>query len=508
MLHHGCGTCRAPLHADDGDSECMRCLGKSHAEAALTEITCSHCESMSLASLCSRIAFFSESDSAPRALPFSSSPGPVRKKQRGRGSQRSDETELTPAQVPCTSLSPQREVSPVRFSHPDQRPSAIVSDLVSFGGSDEKPLDDSISIVASDAEEWSFSLHDPAPLPSLEPIDTRTSIDSEFTRVLSKAIEQLGLEWSAPHEPTRSRLDEWFLPGRRHAPPQRAAPFFPEVHDELTKSWHAPYSARLHPPASHTLISIDGAEQKGYEKLPLLYEAVSANLCPSAAIGWKTKVAHPSKPYSTTSALAGWAYSSAGQAASALHTVAVYQAKLLRALDEAGHDSATFKELCSATDLALALCATKTTTQAIGRSMASLVVLERHLWLTLTEIKDAVKAIFLDSPVSPTGLFGPAVDGFAEYFTATQKSSQAMRHFLPKRSSSTASSRRQPLSPRHDLRTVSALPSAGALAICDWEDDYSISFPVVRAVLSYRYLARALLRALPHCSVVPLRSTA
>ncbi|KAL1273696.1 hypothetical protein QQF64_026510, partial [Cirrhinus molitorella] len=35
-------------------------------------------------------------------------------------------------------------------------------------------------------------------------------------------------------------------------------------------------------------------------------------------------------------------------------------------------------------------------------------------------------------------LFGPAVEGFAERFTAAQKSSQAMRHFLPKRSSSSS----------------------------------------------------------------------
>ncbi|XP_016333453.1 uncharacterized protein LOC107681650 [Sinocyclocheilus anshuiensis] len=62
----------------------------------------------------------------------------------------------------------------------------------------------------------------------------------------------------------------------------------------------------------------------------------------------------------------------------------VYQAKLLRAMDESGLEhSAAFRELRSATNLALR--ATKTTAQVIGRSMASLVVLERHLWLDLTQ---------------------------------------------------------------------------------------------------------------------------
>ncbi|MGL4478496.1 MAG: hypothetical protein ACRCVK_09735 [Aeromonas veronii] len=62
--------------------------------------------------------------------------------------------------------------------------------------------------------------------------------------------------------------------------------------------------------------------------------------------------------------------------------------------------------------------------------MASLVVLEQHLWLNLTEIKDQDKMAFLNAPVSPSGLFKPAVEGFTERFTAAQKSSQAMRHFF------------------------------------------------------------------------------
>lgn len=83
----------------------------------------------------------------------------------------------------------------------------------------------------------------------------------------------------------------------------------------------------------------------------------------------------------------------------------------------------------------LVLQATKTTVQAIGRAMASLVVLELHLWLNLTEFKDADRTALLDSPISPSGLFGTTVDGFTELYIAAQKSSQAIRQFLPKRAS-------------------------------------------------------------------------
>ncbi|KAL0183604.1 hypothetical protein M9458_019300, partial [Cirrhinus mrigala] len=58
-----------------------------------------------------------------------------------------------------------------------------------------------------------------------------------------------------------------------------------------------------------------------------------------------------------------------------------------------------FSELRTATDLGPH--ATKATAQAISKTMASLVVLKRHLWLKLTEIRDAENMAFLDSPILP-----------------------------------------------------------------------------------------------------------
>lgn len=87
--------------------------------------------------------------------------------------------------VISTSLPPPKEVSPVSFSCPDQCPSAIANDLVSFGGSDDEPLDDSMSLAASDAEDWSGSVADPAPLTFLKQIDARVGMDTELIRVLS-----------------------------------------------------------------------------------------------------------------------------------------------------------------------------------------------------------------------------------------------------------------------------------------------------------------------------------
>ncbi len=104
--------------------------------------------------------------------------------------------------------------------------------------------------------------------------------------------------------------------------------------------------------------------------------------------------------------IAGKAYTAAGQAASALHMMAVlqvFQAKMLKQMDEHGPDPEIFKELRSTTDFALRT--TKSTAQSVGRVMGSLVVLNRHLWLTLTDMKDAEKTVLLNAPVNPRPLW-------------------------------------------------------------------------------------------------------
>lgn len=60
-----------------------------------------------------------------------------------------------------------------------------------------------MSLEASNTEDKSSSLEDPGYL--LPKGGVRPSVDSELIRM--KAIKELGLEWSAPEEPVRSRLD-------------------------------------------------------------------------------------------------------------------------------------------------------------------------------------------------------------------------------------------------------------------------------------------------------------
>ncbi|KAI2657222.1 Transposon Ty3-G Gag-Pol polyprotein [Labeo rohita] len=64
--------------------------------------------------------------------------------------------------------------------------------------------------------------------------DSQSVADAEMTAALERAAKEIGLE-----------LDDWFLGNNRDSTPcSFPVPFFPKVHEELTKSWKAPFSAR------------------------------------------------------------------------------------------------------------------------------------------------------------------------------------------------------------------------------------------------------------------------
>ncbi|KAL0165789.1 hypothetical protein M9458_037633, partial [Cirrhinus mrigala] len=116
-----------------------------------------------------------------------------------------------------------------------------------------------------------------------------------------------------------------------------------------------------------------------------------------------------------------------------LHTVLQeYQADLLKELEE-GEEirDSDISELRRTADLSLR--ATKETTRAIGRAMAALVAAERHLWLTLSDMKEKDRVFLLDAPLLPSGLFGDAVNSVVDRYQEARKQVAAFQRFLPRR---------------------------------------------------------------------------
>ncbi len=183
---------------------------------------------------------------------------------------------------------------------------------------------------------------------------------------------------------------------------------------------------------------------------------MAMQLCPTAATTLWGDPCLPSRACTYSSGLTGSAYRACGDAASALHArvlLQVHQAKALKDLHEGGHDLAVLLELRAATDLALRV--TKVTAQSLGRAMSTLVVQERHLWLCLADMKEQEKVQFLNAPMSQAGLFGDAVESFAQQFSAVQKQTEAIKHIMRQRkpAASTLAAATQPARRRvHPLR--------------------------------------------------------
>ncbi len=197
---------------------------------------------------------------------------------------------------------------------------------------------------------------------------------------------------------TWGRLDERYLSG--HNPPaQVSLPFLPDLHTEVEKEWKKQFSSRIHRFQHTSYANIVGMHESGYERMPPIEEMLASYLSMDETASLKVP-SLPSKPLQDTSRLNGRVYAAAGQAVASLHTMAVlqaYQAHLLKDLDKGqGLSPDELAELCRTTDLAL--CATKQAANAMGRSMAAMVVTERHLWVNLADIGKKEKGFLLDAP--------------------------------------------------------------------------------------------------------------
>ncbi len=98
------------------------------------------------------------------------------------------------------------------------------------------PPEDQMSIAASEGQRMSSWEEDLAVLP-LSGVAALPESDPEMAAMLSQAATSVRPEWNPPPCPEPSWLDDCFL-GVAHAGSQCSAPvpFFPKVHEEVTKS--------------------------------------------------------------------------------------------------------------------------------------------------------------------------------------------------------------------------------------------------------------------------------
>ncbi|KAL0174634.1 hypothetical protein M9458_030602, partial [Cirrhinus mrigala] len=342
--------CSRYITSGDTHTLCVACLGAEHAASALEGADCPYCERLPLRTLRSRKALFEEGA-------FTSVP-------RGQSSG------CTRGVCSWICWREWRRVTPYLLPHPTDLPPVLW---------DRKPA---LRFLPPRGTDSTFR------------ISSSKEVDSpqyeELLEVVTRAVAKLNIDWAAESqaEPQKSKLDERFLQSR---PPSArwSLPFFPDLHTEVSRLWDTPFSARLFIPASYNYGNVAGMDEHGYRAMPRVEQTLASYLSPGLASSLKAPVL-PSKPLRVTSALVGKGYTAAGQAGACLHTMSVlqaYQADLLEELDE-GEEirDSDISELRRTADLSLR--ATKETAPAIGRSMAALVAVERHLWLTLSDMKE------------------------------------------------------------------------------------------------------------------------
>ncbi|KAL0202332.1 hypothetical protein M9458_000350, partial [Cirrhinus mrigala] len=396
------------LTPDDTHDLCVMCLGEEHAREVLEGAICVHCERLPIKTLHSRLSLFSRKEGQPSAPRGS---GPAAAEARRKLSSWGSQVDLAEKLDKGLSLSRSSagdeselleddDVISLTSSHP------AASALLGFTQEEQELLDEEMQSESS---------------------QTSCPTYVELLEVMERATARLDLPWKwVKKTAPRGRLDERFLSD--HNPPaQVSLPFLPDLHSEVVKAWNKPFSSRIYRFQQTSYANIEEMRENGYEKMPPIEETLASYLSLGEASSLKAP-SLPTEPLQRTSCLNGRAYAAVGQAVASLHTMAVlqaYQADLLKDLHKGqGLSPDEVAELRRTTDLALQ--ATKQAATAMGRSMAAMVVTERHLWVNLADLGKKEKGFLLDVPVSPSELFGIS-------FREAKVRSAAFRTFIPRR---------------------------------------------------------------------------
>ncbi len=214
---------------------------------------------------------------------------------------------------------------------------------------------------------------------------------------------------------------------RTPSQPHRPLPFFQDLHQEVSRSWKQPFLVRITKAADFATVS--KMAKHGYGAMPTVEETLATHLAPNSAPSWKSRPLLPSKPCRITSSLVE---KSLGRLQPLCILWACFK-PIRQSFSKSwikGKASLLLRRLRRAE---LMLRATKHTARAVGRSMAGMVSFERHLWLTLTGIKEKDKSFLLDAPISKYGLFGYSVTTVVEKFRSAKQQFPAFHQLIPRR---------------------------------------------------------------------------
>lgn len=428
----GCGF---SLHDSDQHDACPVCLGIVHARRALTEPeACAFCRQLRRSTLERRVTFVERvlgRSAVARHDPLLS--------ESGAPASSESEDEDFPVDVPAISWADHMEyVDGLADDEPEPCRSAdgLQPGLkpASAPQEDDDVLDIGLDIhgLSEDEQESSLSAQYAAAAAPVGHDDT--SLFSLFRR----AAEKLQVDWPSP-PPARkpSRFAGFFLPPEP-ATAKNCLPMFPDFLCELTASWDKPLSTRVTVPGYGQYMELDGAEGAGLANPPPMEPSLAAYLAPSHNHGVGGPATLPSKHCRFSASQLEKIYRAQAGTARAMSSVTMlqtYQAMCLAELGSLVPDDSPLAPLLNevrvTTDYILR--ASRCAALSLGRGMASTVVAQRHLWLTLSDVPDRDRAVYLDAPVSAAGLFGHSLEAIQARFDLRKKQTEALRDIIPRR---------------------------------------------------------------------------
>ncbi|MGH0137427.1 UNVERIFIED_CONTAM: hypothetical protein FKN15_009507 [Acipenser sinensis] len=209
-------------------------------------------------------------------------------------------------------------------------------------------------------------------------------------------------------------------------------PAFPDFVKEVQSTWGTPASspATLRKAAAFTM---QGASEAGLASFPPVGAAFAALVKSPTLSGLVKDPTCPNKQCRITEVHLKKGYSAATEAvrlSNLASLLSVYQAALIKDLPD--YPSVSLRaELGLIAQLLVKLA--QLNARAQGRSIASLVVARRQLWLSQARVQEHDKAPLLDAPITPGHTFGPAVEEMLQRSAKAKEASQQLATIWPRR---------------------------------------------------------------------------
>ncbi|MGH0182395.1 UNVERIFIED_CONTAM: hypothetical protein FKN15_009407 [Acipenser sinensis] len=243
-------------------------------------------------------------------------------------------------------------------------------DAISRDASEEEPLHGEDSVEAELTSHHSES-------------EMEAGVDDSLWSLVERATCHLGIQWPATEQPRRSLFESPLSQGLQ----SRTLPAFPDFIKEVQSTWETPASA---PATSRkaAAFNMQGASEAGLASFPPVGAAFAALVKSPTLSGLAKDPTCPNKQCRTTEVHLKRGYSAATEAvrlSNLASLLSVYQAALVKDLPD--YPSVSLRaELGLIAQLLVKLA--QLNARAQGRSIASLVVARRQLWLSQARVQE------------------------------------------------------------------------------------------------------------------------